>query len=570
MTEVPFNVREVSTGYQKSGDAPSPTRRIGDEPEMLRRRLQYALDEIAHLTQALKEARGQEPGAGEGSIALRDRVETQQQALDRMAVELAAAAEEREHLNDQLQALAGARDEAQATAEHSAQKTQVLRQMIADLQRQLDAKTLELGGKNKERRRLAKELKRRMADIAELQHRLERQTLGTHSSPRDRTEPPNGNGGGLSVLTADLPPEKTEPRGDAPSDTEPRRARSTEDGLPGAPAPAGKLIAHPRPARQVSPLIWTLALLAVVAAVVGRWYAAGLGSDPPMPGTSPKPQTAAPAESARAPSAPLADAASTEEPASEQKADEPRVLPPRRGVRDRLQGGGLGPTMTAVGSGTFTMGSDAIRLHPDESPPHEVTVARFLIAVTEITYADYERFAQGTGARLPNDFGWGRGQHPVADVSWEDAAAYTQWLSRQTGRRYRLPSEAEWEYAARGDSLKTYWWGSEPEVARAVCFDCGTRWDDRKAAPVASLAPNPFGLYDTAGNVMEWVGDCWTGDYAGASADARTRTDGDCRFRVARGGAFNKPATAMRSAARYRFVPETRIDMLGFRVVREE
>ena len=226
--------------------------------------------------------------------------------------------------------------------------------------------------------------------------------------------------------------------------------------------------------------------------------------------------------------------------------------------------------MAAVGPGTFAMGSDAIRLHPDESPAHDVSVGRFLIGVREITYAEYERFAQSTGTRLPADFDWGRGQRPVADVSWDDANAYAQWLSRQTGHRYRLPSEAEWEYAARGDSSKSYWWGSEPETGRAVCFDCGTPWDGRMPAPVASLAPNPFGLYDTSGNVMEWVGDCWSADYSGAPADARTRTDGDCRYRVARGGAFNKPAVAMRSAARYRFAPDTRIDMLGFRVVRED
>jgi formylglycine-generating enzyme required for sulfatase activity len=208
--------------------------------------------------------------------------------------------------------------------------------------------------------------------------------------------------------------------------------------------------------------------------------------------------------------------------------------------------------------------------HPDESPPHEVAVGRFLIGAREITFSEYEQFARSIGSRLPDGLDWGSSQQPVAGVTWDDAVAYAQWLSRETGRRYRLPSEAEWEYAARAGRPKAFWWGNEAEIGRAVCFDCGTQWDNRVAAPVASLAPNPFGLYDTAGNVMEWVGDCWSPDYAGAPADARTRTDGDCRFRVARGGAFNKPAVAMRSAARNHFVPATRIDMLGFRIVRED
>jgi formylglycine-generating enzyme required for sulfatase activity len=216
------------------------------------------------------------------------------------------------------------------------------------------------------------------------------------------------------------------------------------------------------------------------------------------------------------------------------------------------------------------MGSSASLAHPDEWPPRAVPVGRFLVGAKEVTFAEYDRFARSTGGRPPDDFGWGRGQRPVVDVSWGDAQAYTHWLSRQTGHRYRLPSETEWEYAARGDSAKSYWWGYERGGGRAVCFDCGTRWDNLTTATVASLVPNAFGLYDTAGNAMEWVGDCWNPDYTGAPADASARTDGDCGSRVARGGAFNKTALAMRSAARHHFAPGTRINMLGFRVLRED
>ena len=514
---------------------------------MLRRRLQYALDEVAHLTQALKQARGQAPEDGNELDAVRGQVETLQQALDRTSVELAAATEEREHLKEKLRALAAAREEASATAERTGQKVRVLRQMIAELQRRLDAKALELVGKDKERRQLASELKRRTVALDELERRLER--IAQEAVRR--------------VPSDDAPPGAAVPMTLRP-----------KDGSPAAPvaAPQTKTCTQPRPVLRMHPLLWALPALLVAIVVVDRWYAPHLGSDAPTPGAVSTLDMAAPAPvaPAAAPTPPAAGRTDATAASPARKPAEPQTLPARQGVRDRLLGGGLGPKMTSVGPATFTMGSDAIRLHPEESPPHEVRVGRFLIGVRETTYAEYERFARSTGARLPDDFDWGRGEQPVAGVSWDDANAYTQWLSRQTGHRYRLPSEAEWEYAARGDSSKSYWWGAELEAGRAVCFDCGTPWDDLMAAPVASLAPNPFGLYDTAGNVMEWVGDCWNPDYSGARADARTRTDGDCSFRVARGGAFNKPAVAMRSAARYHFTPETRIDMLGLRVVRED
>jgi formylglycine-generating enzyme required for sulfatase activity len=536
MSDAPFDAREAPPGRQKQSDAPSPARRASDESDILRRRLQYALDEVAHLTQALKEARSQAPEDGDEVNALRGQVESLRQATDRMSVELAAATEEREHLKGKLRESAAAREEASATAERTGNKVRVLRHMIAELQRRLDATALELGGKDRERRRLAAELKRRTATLDEMERRLERTV---HQ------------------------PVRRGPSADALSGTAVPAALGIEDRPPVArePAPDPKTFNRPRPVRRIPPLLWTLPALLVLIVVINRWYLPHHGSDVPTPGAISTLDVAAPP-------GPALDRADANAMSPATKPAE--ALPTRQGVRDRLLGGGLGPKMTAVGPATFTMGSDAIRLHPDESPAHDVRVGRFLIGVRETTYAEYERFARSTGTRLPDDFDWGRGQQPVADVSWDDANAYAQWLSRQTGHRYRLPSEAEWEYAARGDSPKSYWWGAELEAGRAVCFDCGTPWDDLMAAPVASLAPNPFGLYDTAGNVMEWVGDCWNPDYTGAHADARARTDGDCRFRVARGGAFNKPAVAMRSAARYHFLPETRIDMLGFRVVRED
>lgn len=566
MSEVPFNTQEFPPGNPRPSNAPSPARRGKDDSDVLRRRLQYALDEIAHL----KQAREQTPQGSDEVNALRGQVEALKQALDGKSVELVAATEEREHLKSQVRALTAASKEASATAEQTGKKVRALRQMIAELQRQLDAKALELDSKNNERRRLTVELKRRTVAIDALQRRLEQNVREVPTAPGVAStlsggvaEQLAGVSAGVGVLTLDRSSPGAVVRG----------ALGAGDEPPVAPVAAtqSKTFGRPQPVRPITPLLWSLLALVALTLVVSRWYGHRLGPNAPAPIAASAVDETGPIPAAPgAASTHLTDGAHATAGNPPSRTEGQSKLPSPQGTRDRLLGGGLGPKLVAVGPATFTMGSDAIRLHPDESPPREVKVGRYLIGAREITYAEYDRFARSTGTRLPDDFDWGRGQQPVAGVSWDDANAYVQWLSRQTGHRYRLPSEAEWEYAARGNSPKSYWWGGEPEVGRAVCFDCGTPWDDLMAAPVGSLAPNPFGLYDTAGNVMEWVGDCWNPDYTGAHADARARTDGDCRFRVARGGAFNKPAVAMRSAARYHFLAETRIDMLGFRVVRED
>ncbi|MEA3274814.1 MAG: SUMF1/EgtB/PvdO family nonheme iron enzyme [Pseudomonadota bacterium] len=243
--------------------------------------------------------------------------------------------------------------------------------------------------------------------------------------------------------------------------------------------------------------------------------------------------------------------------------------PAPRLVRDPLSQGSLGPPMIAMDEGSFSMGSASVTPRSDESPVHVVNVKRFLIGAYEVTFEEYDRFARATGRRLPDDFGRGRGRHPVFDISWSDAQTYAQWLSRETGQRYRLPSEAEWEYAARAATSTPFWWGYDPGVGRAVCFDCGTGWDNRSPAPVGSFLSNPFGLYDSSGNLMEWVADCYHSNYGNAPVDGSAWESAECSSRVARGGAFNKPAKSMRSADRHSFAPDTRIDMIGFRLARD-
>jgi formylglycine-generating enzyme required for sulfatase activity len=245
----------------------------------------------------------------------------------------------------------------------------------------------------------------------------------------------------------------------------------------------------------------------------------------------------------------------------------PIVLPM---VRDRLADGSAGLLMVAIPAGTFGMGSRGLSGEPNERPEHQVQVGGFLIGANEVTFAEYDRFVRAAGRRSPDDFGWGRGRRPVVDVTWDDAQDYAQWLSRQTGRRYRLPSEAEWEFAARGGTTSAYWWGHAPESGRALCFGCGTTWDGRSTAPVASFEANPFGLHDTAGNVHEWTQDCYQPNYDGAPIDGSAWARPGCSARVARGGGFSRPAKSMRSAARVQFPPDTRLHMLGFRLARDQ
>lgn len=241
-----------------------------------------------------------------------------------------------------------------------------------------------------------------------------------------------------------------------------------------------------------------------------------------------------------------------------------------RTFRGRLHDGSAAPLMIALPGGPFEMGWSRTLPTDDDGPPHEVRLQPFLIGATEVTFDEYDRYARATGGRLPRDFGWGRGRRPVVDVSWGDARGYTEWLSAQTGKRYRLPSEAEWEYAARAGQPSTFWWGYRKGHGRAVCFDCGSRWDNRSTAPVASFSPNPFGLYDTVGNVIEWVEDCYHSSYVGAPTDGHPWEDAGCAARVARSGAFNKPAESTRGTSRHRFAPDTRINIIGFRVARDE
>jgi formylglycine-generating enzyme required for sulfatase activity len=228
------------------------------------------------------------------------------------------------------------------------------------------------------------------------------------------------------------------------------------------------------------------------------------------------------------------------------------------------------PAMIVIPAGRFSMGSpkDDPDARADERPRHEVTIANpIAVSKFEATFDEWDHcVAVGACPRVPDR--WGRGQMPVINVSWNDAKQYVAWLSRVTGKPYRLLTEAEFEYAARAGAAARYSRGDGPGENEADCDGCGSRWDLRQTAPVGSFKPNAFGLYDMQGNVWEWVEDTWHDNYDGAPEDGSVWTSGDPDYRVARGGSWRNDTSYLRAAAREKRNINVRFDTLGFRVAR--
>ena len=224
------------------------------------------------------------------------------------------------------------------------------------------------------------------------------------------------------------------------------------------------------------------------------------------------------------------------------------------------------PELVVLPPGSFDMGSAS----EYENPMHRVTIAKpFAIGRHEVTFSEWDKCVEDGGCKYrPDDRGWGRGERPAINLSWLDAKAFVTWLSQKTGKSYRLPSEAEWEYAARAGTNTAYWWGRDIGSRQANCRECNTG-EPQRTSPVGSFKPNAFGLYDTAGNVAEWMEDCWNDNYRGAPHDGAAWMSGQCRLHVLRGGAFDSQAKYLRSMSRFRYDVDVRYIANGFRVVRE-
>jgi formylglycine-generating enzyme required for sulfatase activity len=229
------------------------------------------------------------------------------------------------------------------------------------------------------------------------------------------------------------------------------------------------------------------------------------------------------------------------------------------------------PELVVVPAGTFQMGENG--RHKAERPAHPVTISRsFAIGRYEVTFDDWQACLDDGGcSHKPDDHGWGRERRPVINITLKDIRQYTSWISKKTGQIYRLPSEAEWERAARGQTTTQFWWGDKVGKKLANCRDCDPKKISKGTLPVGSFSANPFGLFDTSGNVWERVEDCWQPNHENAPKNgaARTNPDNACINRVIRGGSWYYFSKNLRSAWRFRGDVRVKSYGFGFRVVRE-
>ena len=219
------------------------------------------------------------------------------------------------------------------------------------------------------------------------------------------------------------------------------------------------------------------------------------------------------------------------------------------------------PLMTRAPGGTFLMGSPATEAGRNayEGPQREVTIKPFAIGVYEVTQGEWGHCVDHGACTAKQDNG--DENDPVLGVDWREANAYAKWLSKKTGKTYRLPTEAEWEYAARAGTTTAYWWGDSFDPKRVATG---------APKPVGSFASNAFGVYDMLGNAREWVEDCYVNNYRAAPTDGSAVLNGDCSLRVIRGGAWSSSRTDMRIANRSRIGMTVAPRYMGVRVVSDD
>ncbi|RJG00407.1 formylglycine-generating enzyme family protein [Noviherbaspirillum sedimenti] len=225
------------------------------------------------------------------------------------------------------------------------------------------------------------------------------------------------------------------------------------------------------------------------------------------------------------------------------------------------------PSLLALPAGAFIMGSNTDDI--SERPAHQVTIGKpFAIGKMEVTVEQWNTcVAAGACARIATN--GSAANAPMRDVSWDDAQQYVKWLAKISGKPYRLPTEAEWEYAARGGTATRYWWGQQMRAGNANCKDCGPPWSLDGPAKAGSFAANPYRLHDMNGSVWEWVADCWHNSYKGAPSDGRAWDDPLCRVRVIRGGSWRDGEAYMMSTTRFKYDASVRQNQNGFRVARD-
>jgi formylglycine-generating enzyme required for sulfatase activity len=217
--------------------------------------------------------------------------------------------------------------------------------------------------------------------------------------------------------------------------------------------------------------------------------------------------------------------------------------------------------MMPLSGGTFAMGSDR---EGSEMPIHKVAIKPFDMGKFPITVREWNECVSARGCEY---VAAGEDDAPVANVSWSDTKQFIAWLVKKTQRNYRLPSEAEWEYAARAGTETEYWWGDRLKTRMADCKGCGYTYSVQPGK-VGRFAPNPFGLYDMGGAVDQWVEDCWHNSYQGAPNDGSPWIEAGCSSHVIRSGSWENDASYVRTANRDHYDTEIRYPTHGFRVAR--
>jgi formylglycine-generating enzyme required for sulfatase activity len=297
-----------------------------------------------------------------------------------------------------------------------------------------------------------------------------------------------------------------------------------------------------------------------------------LKAAPPQPATAPAAQPAKPADSkpppeqARtSPKSPPQQGKAHPAPAAE-GGQEPGAAP-TAGAMAAVKDCDACPLMVALSPGPFTMGSNSS--DPSERPAHKVALRTpFAIGKYEVTVGEWTQCVKASVCPSVPSAANAADRLPMRDVSWDEAQLYLKWLSTVSRRPYRLPTEAEWEYAARGGTTTRYWWGEQMKGGNSSCQGCGEPWKADAPPPVGSFVANPFGLADMNGSVWEWVQDCWHSSYKGAPADGSAWADGNCQSRVIRGGSWREDGSYMLSTTRFKYDASVRQSQNGFRVAR--
>jgi formylglycine-generating enzyme required for sulfatase activity len=259
--------------------------------------------------------------------------------------------------------------------------------------------------------------------------------------------------------------------------------------------------------------------------------------------------------------------AEAEKQAKVKRKEEERIAEMSRTLKKELA---LTGEMVNIPAGNFRMGDINSTGWYRERPVHTVNISSFKMGKHEVTFDQWDACATDGGCNgyNPRDKRWGRGKRPVIYVSWDDAQSFVNWLNKKTSGGYRMPSEAEWEYAARAETETQYPWGNDIGQNHANCKGCGSRWGNIETAPVGSFPTNAFGLHDMHGNVFEWTQDCWNNNYDGAPSDGLAWTSGKCSERVFRGGSWRSELINY-SPYRFKDITTFRENYVGFRLAQD-